>query len=411
MCSAIRRRTPRSGSRRPSPAGAAARTSSSVIRLCGPVPLTEARSTPSSLAILRTSGVARTLASSAAAASCCGAGSARGFSSATAGVAPSSPMTTRTVPTGTIWPSSTRICATLPAAGDGISTVVLSVCTSTSGSSSAISWPTETSQRAISPSVRPSPRSGSLNSYAMPRGNLAATTILLHLDELDVAPAREAAHMPAGLVEAGALVHLDCTLVERGDLEDDRTAREAGPREIESGLQELGAEPEAGQVGAKAEPDLDCLALLLEVVEADERPVITDGAVEALRVQDRVLVAVVEGVRRIVAPGPQLGERLSRRRRDRHLHQWGRPTQASAGAIRTPTPPSTPQIDTACSSPLSSGATSRGTYPACTVRSSFQIPTALGSCSLSGSATSVSRRPGSNPGLSSASGRNETPAT
>src|SRR5262249_21075147 len=55
---------------------------------------------------------------------------------------------------------------TVPAAGEGISTVVLSVCTSTSGSSSAISCPSETSQRAISPSVSPSPRSGSLNSYA-----------------------------------------------------------------------------------------------------------------------------------------------------------------------------------------------------------------------------------------------------
>src|SRR2546430_348167 len=35
---------------------------------------------------------------------------------------------------------------------------------STSGSSSPISWPSVTSQRAISPSVNPSPRSGSLNS-------------------------------------------------------------------------------------------------------------------------------------------------------------------------------------------------------------------------------------------------------
>src|SRR4051794_25265629 len=76
-------------------------------------------------------------------------------------------MTTRTVPTGTTSPSATRIRATLPAAGDGISTVVLSVCTSTSGSSSATSWPSVTSQRATSPSVRPSPRSGSLNSYAI----------------------------------------------------------------------------------------------------------------------------------------------------------------------------------------------------------------------------------------------------
>ena len=80
------------------------------------------------------------------------------------GAAPSSPMTTSTVPTGTTSPSATMILATLPAAGEGISTVVLSVWISTSGSSSAISWPSSTSQRAISPSVRPSPRSGSLNS-------------------------------------------------------------------------------------------------------------------------------------------------------------------------------------------------------------------------------------------------------
>src|SRR5919198_802277 len=66
-------------------------------------------------------------------------------------------MTTRTVPTGTTFPSSTRICVTLPAAGEGIST---------SGSSSATSWPSATSQRATSPSVSPSPRSGSFSSYA-----------------------------------------------------------------------------------------------------------------------------------------------------------------------------------------------------------------------------------------------------
>src|SRR5947208_12576015 len=76
-------------------------------------------------------------------------------------------MTTNTVPTGTTSPSATRIRATSPAAGEGISTVVLSVWISTSGSSSAISCPSETSQRATSPSVSPSPRSGSLNSYAI----------------------------------------------------------------------------------------------------------------------------------------------------------------------------------------------------------------------------------------------------
>ena len=39
----------------------------------------------------------------------------------------------------------------------------------------------------------------------------------------------------------------------------------------------------------------------------------------------------------------------------------GRPTQASAGTMRTRRPPSTRQSETACSSPVSWGAISRGT--------------------------------------------------
>ena len=39
----------------------------------------------------------------------------------------------------------------------------------------------------------------------------------------------------------------------------------------------------------------------------------------------------------------------------------GRPTQASAGTISTRRPPSDRQIESACSSPLTVGATSRGT--------------------------------------------------
>src|SRR5439155_14830774 len=115
---------------------------------------------------LRTSGVARTF-------SPCDnlllgrerRGSERSTSPVLGGV-PSAPMTTSTVPTGTTARSATRIFETSPPDGEGISTVVLSVAISTSGSSSAISWPSCTSQRAISPSVSPSPRSGSLNSYA-----------------------------------------------------------------------------------------------------------------------------------------------------------------------------------------------------------------------------------------------------
>ena len=170
MCSAIRRRTPRSGSRRPSPARA--RAAAAHVVLGDPAlragACTEARSTPSSRAILRTSGVARTLASSTASAgACCGAarpsaGARRPRRSRRARCRRGRPGPPR--------PGSARPC---PAAGEGISTVVLSVWISTSGSSSATSWPTETSQRAISPSVRPSPRSGSLNSYATAARTLA----------------------------------------------------------------------------------------------------------------------------------------------------------------------------------------------------------------------------------------------
>ena len=52
---------------------------------------------------------------------------------------PGAPITTSTVPTGATSPSATRIFNTVPAYGDGISTVALSVWISTSGSSSSIS--------------------------------------------------------------------------------------------------------------------------------------------------------------------------------------------------------------------------------------------------------------------------------
>src|SRR5204863_9091237 len=51
--------------------------------------------------------------------------------------------------------------------GDGISTVALSVSTSSSGASSAMTSPSRTSTFTISASVRPSPRSGNLKSRAM----------------------------------------------------------------------------------------------------------------------------------------------------------------------------------------------------------------------------------------------------
>ena len=141
------------------PPEAARRTSSSVTRPCGPVPASPSMPTPSSWATLRTSGVAR--ARSAVAPNRLVVDHGRRLAGAA-----SPPIETSTVPTGTTSPSATKMRDTTPAAGDGISTVALSVWISTSGSSSAISCPSVTSQRATSPSVRPSPRSGSLNSYA-----------------------------------------------------------------------------------------------------------------------------------------------------------------------------------------------------------------------------------------------------
>src|SRR4029078_11889482 len=52
----------------------------------------------------------------------------------------------------------------------------------------------------------------------------------------------------------------------------------------------------------------------------------------------------------------------------------GVPTQEPAGTTSTRRPPSTRQSEYACSSPESSGATSRGTSPTWRVRSSFQMP-------------------------------------
>ena len=67
-------------------------------------------------------------------------------------------------PTSTIVPSAWKIVVTLPAHFAGISTAALAVSTSTIGWFSSIVSPTLTSHLRISPSVRPSPRSGRLNS-------------------------------------------------------------------------------------------------------------------------------------------------------------------------------------------------------------------------------------------------------
>src|SRR3954467_6287398 len=66
-------------------------------------------------------------------------------------------------PPATVAPASWWISCTTPAYGDGTSTAALAVSTSTIGWLSLTSSPTLTIHCRISPSVSPSPRSGSLN--------------------------------------------------------------------------------------------------------------------------------------------------------------------------------------------------------------------------------------------------------
>src|SRR5690348_17122350 len=71
------------------------------------------------------------------------------------------------VPTSIVSPSPWKIRATLPAHFAGISTAALAVSTSTIGWFNVIMSPSATSHLRISPSVRPSPRSGSGNSLTL----------------------------------------------------------------------------------------------------------------------------------------------------------------------------------------------------------------------------------------------------
>ncbi len=81
-----------------------------------------------------------------------------------AGAPPDKSNTTRTEWTGTTAPTCPRSSTILPDLGDVIVTVALSVITSTIGWSSVTESPGPTSHLTISPSVTPSPMSGSLNS-------------------------------------------------------------------------------------------------------------------------------------------------------------------------------------------------------------------------------------------------------
>src|SRR5688500_5192869 len=100
----------------------------------------------------------------AGAAAGAGAGAAA-FGAASAGApSPARSSTTSTWPTGTVSPTLNRRSATLPLRGEPIVTVALSVITSTMSWFSLTVAPSSTNQLTISPSVTPSPMSGSLNS-------------------------------------------------------------------------------------------------------------------------------------------------------------------------------------------------------------------------------------------------------
>ena len=130
----------------------AAKTSRSIIRPPGPVPLIPSRGTPRSLAVFlargetapETAGV-WALGASGAAAFCAGALFSCSFASSTAGAeffdaapegardatsSPASPTAAITVNTGTSAPSGKNCFSRIPSAGDSISKVALSVSTS-----------------------------------------------------------------------------------------------------------------------------------------------------------------------------------------------------------------------------------------------------------------------------------------
>ncbi len=166
----------------------------------GPLPLTFARSTPSSLARLRTAGLASGLLFPPLVA---GAGgvtvfafvffSGSGFESSTTGSgsassaefpSPSTSKVMHVCPTGRMSPTPPLRVLTVPSTGLGIVTVALSVMTSRTGSSSLTVAPTSTCQATTSPSTTPSPISGSLNEY-IPMFRPLVFSLLLQLFFLD----------------------------------------------------------------------------------------------------------------------------------------------------------------------------------------------------------------------------------
>ena len=125
-------------------------------------------SAPRRLDVLRRSSgwtsVTGTTSSSAAGTSARPSASGSSGGAEAAALSPTVSTTIRTLPIGIWSPTSPATSITLPATGDSISTVALSVIRSAICWSSAMSSPTLTCQATISASAMPSPMSGSLNS-------------------------------------------------------------------------------------------------------------------------------------------------------------------------------------------------------------------------------------------------------
>ena len=137
----------------------------------GPVPVTLPRSTPSTAAARRATGVAFTPSGAAAGfgASLAGAAAAPPLVSAFAGAAPPR-MRATTWPTVTVSPTSTSVSVITPLAGEGSSASTLSVDTSTIPSSWSTGSPTFLSHSRITPSVTDSPMEGIVMSISVSAG-------------------------------------------------------------------------------------------------------------------------------------------------------------------------------------------------------------------------------------------------
>src|SRR5918912_1894428 len=86
---------------------------------------------------------------------------------APAGTAASTSISASSPPTGIVAPSGAMILTSVPATGDGISALTLSVTISTSDSSRSTLSPSALSQREITPSVTDSPSCGIVIGVAM----------------------------------------------------------------------------------------------------------------------------------------------------------------------------------------------------------------------------------------------------